>query len=52
MKTKGWVLMAAMVLAVSVPAGADENEGWVSLFNGKDLSGWKLKPEGGPNGRI
>ncbi|MBI4601192.1 MAG: DUF1080 domain-containing protein, partial [Planctomycetes bacterium] len=50
MKTKGWVLWVAMSLAVSVPAGADDDAGWVSLFNGKDLSGWKLKREGGPNG--
>lgn len=24
--------------------GADENEGWQSLFNGKDLSGWQGSP--------
>src|SRR5262245_25260990 len=30
-------------LAVSPSASADDkDEGWVSLFNGKDLSGWKI----------
>ena len=33
------VLLAG--LAVAAPATAEE-EGWVSLFNGKDLSGWKI----------
>ncbi|MBY0528098.1 MAG: DUF1080 domain-containing protein [Gemmataceae bacterium] len=45
-----WFLAAPAVLlalAVSIPA-ADDNkppDGFVSLFNGKDLSGWKV-PEG------
>jgi WD40 repeat protein len=25
-------------------SGADEGKGWVQLFNGKDLTGWKLPP--------
>jgi hypothetical protein len=41
------VLLAG--LAVVLPgAGAQEkkaDEGWVPLFNGKDLTGWKLPPE-------
>lgn len=28
----------------------DRNEGWISLFNGKDLSGWRLRTPDGPNG--
>jgi hypothetical protein len=31
-------------------ARADESEGWVSLFNGKDLTGWKIHPK--PNRDI
>ncbi len=45
-----WHKIAAAVLAsfLARPALADDNsppEGFVSLFNGKDLSGWKI-PEG------
>src|SRR5262249_48036929 len=32
------------------PASADESDGWVSLFNGKDLTGWKMHPK--PNRDI
>lgn len=44
------LVVAAVVLSlscfwVSIPAGAAEevaqNDGWVSLFNGKDLTGWR-----------
>src|SRR5262245_16075752 len=45
------VLAAAVVL---LPAKADEpkadDKGWVQLFNGKDLTGWKLHPN--PNPQI
>jgi len=34
-----------MLAAGPVMAGPPEGEGWVSLFDGKDLSGWKV-PEG------
>ncbi len=43
------VLVVSFALAVFVlPAGADkpEGEGWVPLFNGKDLAGWTV-PKGG-----
>jgi hypothetical protein len=43
-------LLAVMIAAVvMLPAAADEkkgdNKGWVQLFNGKDLTGWKLPPK-------
>jgi YVTN family beta-propeller protein len=50
MKTKSAALLAALLFLAPAVAGANEKEGWISLFNGKDLSGWKLKQEGGPNG--
>lgn len=37
----------AATLATAAAKGAGE-EGWVSLFNGKDLTGWKLHPEPNP----
>jgi hypothetical protein len=41
------VIPAAVLLAASLVGAADEpsSDGFVSLFNGKDLSGWKV-PEG------
>ena len=42
-------LLAALLLGavlLATPATADDKaDGWVSLFNGKDLSGWKIHPE-------
>ena len=32
-------ILLAFLLSVSA-ASAKNNDGWVSLFNGKDLSGW------------
>jgi 3-keto-disaccharide hydrolase len=54
---KKLLLIPALILSatvLSLPAPADDTpvgptEGWVSLFNGKDLTGWKL-PEN-PNPR-
>ncbi len=37
--------IAGLTLALLVPAGRAEGE-WVSLFNGKDLAGWKVKIKG------
>jgi hypothetical protein len=43
---------AAMVSAAAAPARAaetlekDEGEGWISLFNGKDFTGWKITESG------
>jgi hypothetical protein len=42
------VVSAAVATVVLAPARGDDtkpNDGWVSLFNGKDLSGWKIHPE-------
>jgi len=52
MKTKGWTLGCITLVAVLAPglAGAGEADGWIELFNGGDLSGWKLKSEGGKKG--
>ncbi|MBI2947324.1 MAG: DUF1080 domain-containing protein, partial [Verrucomicrobia bacterium] len=50
MKIKRWILVVVPLLAVAARAAAGDEAGWVSLFNGKDLDGWKLKQAGGPNG--
>jgi hypothetical protein len=42
-----WALVGALLLAaggLSVAADGDVPEGFTPLFNGKDLSGWKLPP--------
>src|SRR5260370_30346464 len=45
------LLTGSLALAALLPfAAADdkkkEDKGWVQLFNGKDLSGWKVYPQG------
>ncbi len=35
------VLAAVLAASVPLPAG-DKGDGWVKLFNGKDLSGWRV----------
>jgi type 1 glutamine amidotransferase len=48
MRTKQLLIASALALLVALPTSADDNtapEGFVSLFNGKDLTGWKI-PEG------
>ncbi len=48
--TRRLLTVAALFAGLCVlPAGADDkkdNEGFVPLFNGKDLKGWKVHPEG------
>jgi len=43
------LLLAAtgVAAALAAPAAADDkaDEGWVPLFNGKDLTGWRIHPE-------
>jgi hypothetical protein len=43
------VLVLPLVVLVGLAAGADEPKadaaGWVQLFNGKDLTGWKTHPD-------
>ena len=43
------LLACSLFLAPTAASGADKDDGWVQLFNGKDLSGWKIhdKPSGG-----
>jgi hypothetical protein len=46
----GGALLTALVLSAPAPRaeggkGAKEEKGWVPLFNGKDLSGWKTHPD-------
>ncbi len=49
---KSFSLLAALLLiaAISSTASAKDEDGWVSLFNGKDLTGWKIHPN--PSGAI
>jgi len=38
-------LIALIAVAlIAAPACADDKDGWVQLFNGKDLTGWKIHP--------
>jgi hypothetical protein len=41
MKRSLWVLLGGFLLAAQAGAQAPAGKGWISLFNGKDLSGWK-----------
>jgi hypothetical protein len=40
----------AILPLVALPTRAADDKGWVQLFNGKDLTGWKLHPK--PSGSI
>jgi hypothetical protein len=42
---KTFFLTALAALFVSAAVAADSNDGWTSMFNGKDLSGWKSNEE-------
>src|SRR5437016_3707859 len=42
MRTMTWALVGWLALAGGVRA-ADKDDGFVSLFNGKDLAGWVVK---------
>ena len=50
MRTASMIGLVAMLLVLTgAPATAGDappGEGWVALFNGKDLTGWKLPPKG------
>ena len=46
MKTRFAFLIPVFALFVSVAAASDKDGAWISLFNGKDLSGWKATEEG------
>lgn len=45
MRAKRWVACVLMLAGFAAAASAGENGAWRSLFNGKDLTGWKV-PEG------
>lgn len=38
-------LLALVAALITATAPAADNDGWISLFNGKDLSGWKSNDE-------
>lgn len=35
-----------LTCAAAAPTADDKDEGWTQLFNGKDLTGWKVYPSG------
>jgi hypothetical protein len=43
-----WCSLFWVVIAAPGSLIADETDGWVALFNGKDLSGWKIHPKPHP----
>jgi hypothetical protein len=53
----GGLLVAGLVLS-AVPVGAEDkkddkkDDGWVQLFNGKDLTGWKTHPDSPGKWRV
>jgi len=60
-KSRSALLSAAALLlpALALCAAADEKKakkdgekGWVQLFNGKDLDGWKVYPKGTGNWKV
>src|SRR3989442_15734693 len=53
MRTRLWVsltLIAALTAIADGQAPKPDEKGWISLFNGKDLTGWHLRNPQGPNG--
>ena len=52
-----WLTIAvpALLLFIAVPVAAEDQAkegGWVRLFNGKDLTGWKVHPSGTGNWKV
>jgi Domain of Unknown Function (DUF1080) len=55
MTTRRFVLPALLILALSGPGGsllASDKEGWMPLFNGKDLSGWSEPLKNGSDWEV
>lgn len=54
MRSVWCVVLLASFLPLSFGAALadqrDARDGWIPLFNGRDLSGWKLRNPDGPNG--
>lgn len=48
------LLTTAVLLAASIARAAekDEGEGWIRLFNGKDLTGWKISDKDQAKWRV
>lgn len=50
MKRQWWTMAVAAMLScvamIGLQAADKDGEGWISLFNGKDLSGWKKNEDG------
>lgn len=51
MKRQWWMMAVAAIVSCVTMIGSQaddkkDGEGWVSLFNGKDLSGWKKNEDG------
>jgi len=50
------ITLTAIALTIAVPAttvfAADADEGWTSLFNGKDLTGWIVKTLPGDRDKV
>jgi hypothetical protein len=44
MKQRIWLALCGLCLAAA-PISAQDSEGFVQLFNGKDLTGWKTHPD-------
>ena len=51
-KTISTASVAILIVAAGVAAQAPkpDKNGWISLFNGKDLAGWRLRKADDPNG--
>jgi hypothetical protein len=47
--SRKWLLSGLMVGLLSVSTLRADDEKWVPLFNGKDLTGWKLHPKAAKN---
>lgn len=43
--TSAGLVVATVLLTGWVAVGGEKDEGWVQLFNGKDLKGWKTHPD-------
>jgi len=39
------IALLAIVMGTAVSVQADDKDGWVQLFTGKDLAGWKIHPK-------
>jgi len=47
-----WMAGLTAMLLGPQASGAASLDGWIDLFNGRDLQGWHLKDASGPNGWV